>query len=84
MPRRPRLDAPGVLQHVIARGIERRLIFRDDRAVGIRPAGVYRVLERGRQQAKHWQQVWSGNYKVKKVATSPYSKETLSESLSVL
>ncbi len=30
MPRGPRLDAPGVLHHVMARGIERRAIFRDD------------------------------------------------------
>ncbi len=30
MPRQPRLDAPGVLQHVICRGIERRAIVRDD------------------------------------------------------
>jgi len=30
MPRGPRLDAPGVLHHVMARGIERRRIFRDD------------------------------------------------------
>ena len=27
MPRGPRLDAPGVLHHVMARGIERRRIF---------------------------------------------------------
>jgi len=27
MPRQARLDAPGVLQHVMARGIERRKIF---------------------------------------------------------
>jgi len=31
MPRGPRLDAPGVLHHVMARGLERRAIFRDDR-----------------------------------------------------
>jgi REP element-mobilizing transposase RayT len=31
MPRGPRLDAPGVLHHVMVRGIERRTIFRDDR-----------------------------------------------------
>src|SRR3990172_6317264 len=31
MPRGPRLDAPGVLHHVMVRGIERRPIFRDDR-----------------------------------------------------
>ncbi len=30
MPRGPRLDAPGVLHHVMARGIERRQIFWDD------------------------------------------------------
>lgn len=29
MPRAPRLDAPGALHHVIARGIEKRSIFRD-------------------------------------------------------
>jgi REP element-mobilizing transposase RayT len=31
MPRRTRIDAPGALHHVIVRGIERRVIFRDDR-----------------------------------------------------
>jgi len=30
MPRGPRLDGPGVLHHVMVRGIERRAIFRDD------------------------------------------------------
>jgi len=30
MPRVARLDAPGVLHHIIIRGIERRNIFRDD------------------------------------------------------
>ena len=29
MPRGPRLDAPGCLHHVIARGVERRPIFHD-------------------------------------------------------
>jgi REP element-mobilizing transposase RayT len=31
MPRLARLDAPGVIQHVIIRGIERRKIFRDNK-----------------------------------------------------
>ena len=31
MPRSARLDAPGVLQHIMVRGIERRAIFRHDR-----------------------------------------------------
>ncbi len=30
MPRGPRLDAPDVLPHVMARGLERRRIFQDD------------------------------------------------------
>jgi hypothetical protein len=31
MPRQPRLDSPCLLQHVMARGIERREIFKDDK-----------------------------------------------------
>jgi len=30
MPRKSRIDAPGALHHVIARGINREKIFRDD------------------------------------------------------
>ena len=30
MPRKARLDAPGVMRHVIIRGIDQRKIFRDD------------------------------------------------------
>ena len=30
MPRQARIDAPGALHHVIARGIERGTIFQDD------------------------------------------------------
>jgi REP element-mobilizing transposase RayT len=30
MPRKARIDAPGCLHHVIARGIDRRLIYEDD------------------------------------------------------
>jgi len=30
MPRKARIDAPGALQHIIARGIERRKIFYDN------------------------------------------------------
>jgi len=31
MPRQPRLDTHGLLQHVMARGIERREIFKDNK-----------------------------------------------------
>jgi len=40
MPRGPRLDAPGVLQHVMVRGLERRTIFRDDRDRQISSTGL--------------------------------------------
>jgi putative transposase len=30
MPSQPRLDVPGVLRHVMVRGMERRVVFRDD------------------------------------------------------
>ena len=30
MPRKSRIDAPGALHHIIARGIEKRIIFKDD------------------------------------------------------
>ncbi len=31
MPRKSRIDSPGALHHIIARGIERKVIFQDDR-----------------------------------------------------
>jgi len=42
MPRQPRLDAPALLQHVMARGIERREIFKDakDRKSFLDPASA--------------------------------------------
>ena len=30
MPRKAHIDAPGALQHIIIRGIERKAIFKDD------------------------------------------------------
>jgi hypothetical protein len=30
MPRKARIDGPGVVDHIIVRGIERRSIFKDD------------------------------------------------------
>jgi hypothetical protein len=31
MPRQPRIDIPGLLRHVIVRGIERSVVFIDDK-----------------------------------------------------
>ena len=51
MPRGPRLDAPGVLHHVMARGISRQALFRDDadrndfvhRLAGLSTASAFQV-----------------------------------------
>jgi len=59
MPRQSRIDAPGALHHVIIRGIERTLIFRN-RNLGltcpflanelrISPSAVSKSMGRGRQ-----------------------------------
>src|SRR5574341_946716 len=45
MPRQARLDAPGVLHHVMVRGLERRPIFRDDADRGEFCARVGRLVE---------------------------------------
>ncbi len=39
MPRQPRLDIAGLLQHVMARGIERTKIFRDDKDLELTEVG---------------------------------------------
>jgi REP-associated tyrosine transposase len=51
MPRQARLDAPGTLHHVMVRGIDRQLIFRDDadredfvaRLAGLAEGGAWQV-----------------------------------------
>ena len=54
MPRQARLDAPDVLQHVMVRGIERTLIFRNttDRADFV--ARVAALAERGAWSVLAW------------------------------
>lgn len=53
MPRKTRIDAPGALQHIIVRGIERKKIFRDDsdRVKILKRLGVILSdTERGREE----------------------------------
>ncbi|MBW1940151.1 MAG: transposase [Deltaproteobacteria bacterium] len=54
MPRQARLDASGLLQHVMARGIERRKIFKDDkdRASFLNRLGL--ILEETQTQCYAW------------------------------
>jgi len=44
MPRKSRIDAPGAMHHLIARGIERYKIFRAVRDLGIGMAQIARRL----------------------------------------
>jgi len=54
MPRGPRLDAPGTLHHVIARGIERRQIFRTDRDREDFLARLGQVVKEGQASCFAW------------------------------
>ena len=54
MPRQPRLDAPGLLQHVMARGIERRKIFFDDKDRESFLERFAGILEETRTQCYAW------------------------------
>ena len=54
MPRQPRLDAPGVLHHVMVRGIERTALFRDDRDRADFVARLARLAEGGAWTVYAW------------------------------
>jgi len=54
MPRGPRLDAPGILHHVIVRGIERRQIFRTDRDREDFLARLGQVVKEGQTSCFAW------------------------------
>ena len=54
MPRQARLDAPGVLQHVMAMGIERRKIFWDDKDCSSFLERLALILEETQTQCYAW------------------------------
>jgi putative transposase len=54
MPRQPRLDAPGLLNHVMARGIEHRDIFKDDKDRKAFLERLATVLEETQIQCYAW------------------------------
>ena len=54
MPRGPRLDAPGTLHHVIARGIERCTIFADDADLSDLLQRIARVLTATQSACYAW------------------------------
>ena len=74
MPRQPRLDAPGLLQHVMARGIERREIFKDDKD---RESFLQRfaiILEETQTQCYAWSLIPNHFHLLIRTGVTPLSK----------
>ena len=74
MPRQPRLDAPGLLQHVMARGIERRKIFRDDDDRGSFLQRLSLILEETQTQCYAWALMPNHFHLLLRTGPTPLSK----------
>ncbi|MEA3414673.1 MAG: transposase [Thermodesulfobacteriota bacterium] len=74
MPRQARLDAPGVLQHVMARGIERRKIFWDekDRSSFLKRLAI--ILEETQTQCYAWALIPNHFHLLLRTGSTPLSK----------
>ena len=73
MPRQPRLDAPGVLQHVMARGIERRKIFWDDKDRSSFLERLAVILEETQTQCYAWALIPNHFHVLLRTGTTPLS-----------
>lgn len=74
MPRQARLDAPGLLQHVMARGIERREIFKDDKDRQSFLARLAVILEESQTQCYAWALIPNHFHLLLRTGTTPLSK----------
>jgi putative transposase len=74
MPRQPRLDAPGLLQHVMARGIERRQIFRSDKDRESFLDRLATILEETKTQCYAWSLVPNHFHLLLRTGLTPLSK----------
>ena len=74
MPRQPRLDAPGLLQHVMARGIERRKIFRDDKDRKAFLERLANVLKETQTQCYAWALIPNHFHLLMRTGPTPLSK----------
>lgn len=73
MPRQARLDAPGVLQHVMARGIERRKIFWDDKDRASFLERLALILEETQTQWYAWALIPNHFHILLRTGTTPLS-----------
>jgi REP element-mobilizing transposase RayT len=73
MPRQPRLDAPGVLQHVMARGIERREIFKDDKDRKSFLGRLATILEETQTQCYAWALIPNHFHLLLRIGQTPLS-----------
>jgi len=74
MPRQARLDAPGVLQHVMARGIERREIFKDDKDRSSFLERLAVILEETQTQCYAWALIPNHFHILLRTGLTPLSK----------
>ena len=74
MPRQARLDAPGVLQHVMARGIERRKIFWDDKDRSSFLERLALILEETQTQCYAWALIPNHFHILLRTGPTPLSK----------
>ena len=74
MPRQARLDAPGVLQHVMARGIERRKIFWDDKDCSSFLERLAVILEETQTQCYAWALIPNHFHILLRIGITPLSK----------
>jgi REP element-mobilizing transposase RayT len=78
MPRGPRLDALGVLHHVMVRGIERRPIFRDDADRADFVARLAELAQHGAVTVYAWALLPNHAHLLVRTGTRPLSRSLLS------
>ena len=74
MPRQPRIDALGLLQHVMARGIERRKIFKDDKDRKSFLGRLALILEETQTQCYAWALIPNHFHLLMRTGPTPLSK----------
>jgi putative transposase len=74
MPRQPRLDVPGLLQHVMARGIERKEIFKDDQDRQSFLERLAVILEKTQTQCYAWALIPNHFHLLLRTGLTPLSK----------